>query len=324
MQSIQAVLERFRLQGHEPTAPLKAPIGGGKRGWFIACERCEAYVSVDAASGTVSGSLLTIRCGEPIPKRQAVSKPKKQKAAKPAKHIVEAAKLLPSGFQADPNAVPLTTHLPNVNVPGGIAPCDYCGNGSTLVGRSCKHCGYSQDLLNKASKPNSYYGATLDQRLRPIMPQTITYERQAYILGSFEDGKFTAPCGHSTTQRAVYAPRGWRPRNGVKTNFIYRYPCPCSSIVPEDYDELDQHTIQALLNQRPERQADPIDDAWFKRLPQYKRAWLQTIVWASIIMTYDWSSVKLADEPTSEQQAERAPSYDTLPIAVGPGKHPGF
>lgn len=310
MQSIQAVLARFKQAGHEPTAPLKAPIGDGKRGWYIACERCEAYVTVDAASGVVSGSLATIKCGDPIPKRQAASKAKPKKAAKLAKPIVQTAKLLPSGFQADPNAVPLTTHLPNVNVPSGIAPCDYCGNGSTLVGKSCKHCGYSQDLLNRASKPNAYYGATLDKRLRPIVPQSIVYERQSYTLGAHEDGDYIAPCGFKSTQRAVYAPTGWRPRNGVKTNFVYRYPCPCACIVPELYDGLDRRTIQAILNISHERQPDSLADRKPIYISPRKERWLRAVTVAAVIMIYDWSSVELApDNGIVTIPAEPFPDY---------------
>lgn len=324
MQTIGAVLERFKQLGHEPTAPLQAPIGNKRHGWFIACERCEAYVTVDKATGIVAGSLASVKCGEPIPKKQAANKPTSKKAVKPAKHIVQAAKLLPSGFQADPNAVPLTTHLPNVNVPSGIAPCDYCGNGSTLVGKSCKHCGYSQDLLNRTSKPTSYYGAALDGRFRLVLPQSILYERQAYILGTFEDGNFIAPCGFKTTQRGVYVTRGWRPNKQAATNFVYRYGCPCACTVPEMFDELDRYTIQALLNERPSRQADALDDAWFKRLDADKRRWLQAIVVAAIIIMYDWSAVELAPDVIEQyEQADAAADYPT-PLTAGPGHYPGY
>lgn len=152
-----------------------------------------------------------------------------------------------------------TPSAPVLNVPATIRPCEYCGNGSTLVGKSCRNCAQARSLTEPQPRKYRPTQGLLDEHPgAPIWPATRCHHHRPYRYALTEQGQptFLAPCGATPLYRAIYFPTDEKLSPNTTALIVYGCSCNCATLdyldglTPEEF----QHAARAPF----ERQNDPI------------------------------------------------------------------
>lgn len=197
---ITVAIAQSTANGHRMTKPYD---NGGD--FLMAhCRDCGQLVL--ASANIQSGSALSTQCASVKPAPQA---------AAPSAPATNA----PVGTWA---------HRSTTFDPSPQFTCQHCGNGYTIVGRSCAKCAKSKELVSdpKRGARHSFMQMGLDHV--PVAADAIQHGgiKWKLLTNKVRDGQ-TAPCGRTHDVSVIYVPQSWDPDDiaTVKPDRLTAYPC---------------------------------------------------------------------------------------------------
>jgi hypothetical protein len=159
-------------------------------------------------------------------------------------------------------AAPVGTwaHRSTTFEPSTQATCQHCGNGYTIVGRSCAKCAKSKELVSAPGRSRNTYMQT-DNNLIPVAADMRRHEGTTWKLltNKIRDGQ-VAPCGKVHGVSVIYVPADWDPDDiaaGIKPDRLTAFPCheACVTVY---------HQPRPIARIAPPLQADYADAAKHK------------------------------------------------------------
>jgi hypothetical protein len=193
------------------------------------CYDCSGLLYI-TASGTVSGTVLMLQCRHDLPSIRA---PQRTSNAPNATNALQHTATLAS-----------TAHATSLTLAAFVKPCAYCGNNTSLTGRSCAHCASGSaasterqvskskrrqraNRLRTESAPQAHerYLIPASIRISNDLQAQYNLASSLYDAATLEHGAYVAPCGTACAWRVLYLPANSDYNLEAIRLAVLAYPC---------------------------------------------------------------------------------------------------